>query len=299
MVFCFPLLGHRADLKNVGAFAFLLSSGMLFTMIIQFIALLQPLSPLPFAFRRKLLMLWLSPFVCLWSFTVVFGAKVWGKAVTKLNWSVVFVPSYLFSITFSLWMTAAKPVFGAATAMLSIPFILTEVLMGLYLDNIFGAHLPLFVLSVPVLIFTIVVARWYRFLPFMCDGSFPVLDTTKRLAICFTRLKALKSKLLRTRPSVNGPADANAQGGSTTVVDITAPEQQDGQSLSKQEDGQKPSVEEGKEQVTALEQKEGQQTSFQQEKGQAATTEQEKESVSVTTLEEGPLPAAKEPAIEV
>ena len=172
----FPPLIHLGDFSHFAAFAVLLSSGLLTTMVAQYITLVRPLSPLPLAFRRKILLMWLPPFVSLWFFTLLGYAKLQGR-IGDMQWSVIFVASYLFSFTLGVWMTIAKPILGLATVLLSVPFIFSEIIVGMYLDGVFGAQLPLFVPYAPVYLFIVSTAKWHQLLPYLSDGSFPILSS--------------------------------------------------------------------------------------------------------------------------
>lgn len=161
-------------MKNSAVVFWLMSSAMLAAMVHHLWAIFRRHAPLRPRFKNKIVRLWLTPFLVLWLFATASLAKADGRLV-RVPWSLLLVLSYLFSVLLTFWLALAKPVYGLACAVLTVPWTLAQFAIGLRLDGR-AEHVPLVALLLPTWVFVACVLAWHQAMPFLWDGSLPHLS---------------------------------------------------------------------------------------------------------------------------
>lgn len=151
-----------------------LSTGMILNMHFHLEQVLNESRPLPAKFLTSTRRLFLSPFISLWIFLFLLTLRVVNTVL--IPYTILFAVSYIFSISFSLWLYAIKPAHGLCCAIISLPWVIFEVTLGLKLDGILKG-LPWILVFFSLYICVMAVLAWHHILPYLWEENLPQLST--------------------------------------------------------------------------------------------------------------------------
>lgn len=169
--------------------------------------------PLPAKFVNSTRRLFLSPFLCLWVFLFLLTLRVVGTLF--IPYTILFFLSYIFSITFSLWLYAIKPAHGLCCAVISLPWIIFEITLGLKLDGVLKG-LPWILVFFPLYVSLAAVLVWHHILPYLWEENLPELSAIYQVD-CLQSPTRLHPEEKTDRPE----EDTSAQGTIAPLIEET------------------------------------------------------------------------------